>query len=117
MRHDLVEEPRVDAGGLVDLLDRRPAAQRLLTELIRPSVGAAISGEQRSAARTVVRPCVAVPVEALALCSSERSAFCSASVKLRPMAIASPTDFIVVVSVSSAAGNFSNANRGTLTTT
>ncbi len=49
--------------------------------------------------------------------SSERSAFCSASVKLRPMAIASPTDFIVVVSVSSAAGNFSNANRGTLTTT
>ena len=49
--------------------------------------------------------------------SSERSAFCSASVKERPIAIASPTDFIVVVRVSSAAGNFSNANRGTLTTT
>ncbi|SUO87338.1 Uncharacterised protein [Trueperella pyogenes] len=44
-------------------------------------------------------------------------AFCSASVKLRPNDIASPTDFIVVVSVSSAAGNFSNANRGTFTTT
>ena len=49
--------------------------------------------------------------------SIERIAFCSASVKFRPSAIASPTDFIVVVSVSSAAGNFSNAKRGTLTTT
>ena len=49
--------------------------------------------------------------------SSERSAFCSASVKLRPIAIASPTDFMCVVSVGSAPGNFSNANRGTLTTT
>ncbi len=49
--------------------------------------------------------------------SSDRSAFCSASVKLRPIAIASPTDFMWVVSVGSAAGNFSNANRGTFTTT
>ncbi len=49
--------------------------------------------------------------------STERSAFCSASVKLRPMAMASPTDFIVVVRVGSAAGNFSNAKRGTFTTT
>ena len=49
--------------------------------------------------------------------SIDRSAFCSASVKLRPIDIASPTDFMVVVSVGSAAGNFSNANRGTLTTT
>ena len=49
--------------------------------------------------------------------SIDRSAFCSASVKLRPIDIASPTDFIVVVRVGSAAGNFSNANRGTLTTT
>ncbi len=49
--------------------------------------------------------------------SRERSAFCSASVKLRPIAMASPTDFIVVVSVGSAAGNFSKAKRGTLTTT
>jgi hypothetical protein len=49
--------------------------------------------------------------------SSERSAFWSASVKQRPMAMASPTDFMCVVSVGSAAGNFSNANRGTFTTT
>ena len=50
-------------------------------------------------------------------CSRDRSAFWSASVKHRPIAIASPTLFIVVVSVSSAEGNFSNATRGTLTTT
>ena len=49
--------------------------------------------------------------------SIDRMALPSASVKLRPSAIASPTDFMVVVRVSSAAGNFSNANRGTLTTT
>ena len=49
--------------------------------------------------------------------SSERSALFRASGKLRPKAIASPTDFMWVVSVSSAVGNFSNANRGTLTTT
>ena len=37
--------------------------------------------------------------------------------KLRPNDIASPTDFMVVVRVASAAGNFSKAKRGTLTTT
>ena len=48
--------------------------------------------------------------------SSERSAFCSDSLKVRPMAMASPTDFICVVSVASVPGNFSKAKRGTLTT-
>ena len=48
--------------------------------------------------------------------SSERSAFCSDSGKVRPIAIASPTDFIAVVSVGSAPGNFSNAKRGILVT-
>ncbi len=46
-----------------------------------------------------------------------RSAFWSAVAKLRPIAIASPTDFIVVVSVASAEGNFSKAKRGAFTTT
>ena len=50
-------------------------------------------------------------------CSSERTAFCSASLNVRPMAITSPTDFIWVVSRSSACLNFSNANRGTFVTT
>ena len=49
--------------------------------------------------------------------SIERSALFSASGNERPSAIASPTLFIVVVSSGSAPGNFSNANRGTLTTT
>ena len=48
--------------------------------------------------------------------SSPRNAFCTDSWKLRPMAITSPTDFICVVSVRSARGNFSNAQRGTFTT-
>jgi hypothetical protein len=46
-----------------------------------------------------------------------RSAFCSASAKVRPIAIASPTDFIEVVSRASAPGNFSKAKRGILVTT
>ncbi len=36
---------------------------------------------------------------------------------VRPIAITSPTDFIVDVSLGSASANFSNAKRGTLTTT
>ena len=52
-----------------------------------------------------------------AVVSIDRIALFSASVKLRPSDIASPTDFIVVVSSGSAPGNFSNANRGIFTTT
>jgi hypothetical protein len=48
--------------------------------------------------------------------SIDRRAFCNASGKLRPIAIASPTLFIVVVNVVSAPGNFSKANLGTFTT-
>ena len=44
-------------------------------------------------------------------------AFANASPKVRPMPIASPTDFICVPSVVSAPGNFSNAKRGNFTTT
>ena len=53
----------------------------------------------------------------VAFVSIDRIAFPRASGKLRPNDIASPTDFMVVVSVGSAPGNFSNANRGTFTTT
>ena len=49
--------------------------------------------------------------------SMERSAFCSDSWKQRPTAIASPTDFIEVVSSGSAPGNFSKVKRGILVTT
>jgi len=49
-------------------------------------------------------------------CSSERIDFWSASLKVRPIAMTSPTDFIWVPSARSASGNFSNAQRGNLTT-
>ncbi len=49
--------------------------------------------------------------------SSPRSAFCSDSWKLRPIAITSPTDFIAVESSGSAPLNFSKAKRGILVTT
>jgi hypothetical protein len=49
-------------------------------------------------------------------CSSERTAFWSASLNVRPMAMTSPTDFICVVRVRSASGNFSKAQRGNFTT-
>ena len=49
--------------------------------------------------------------------SSPRSAFCSDSLNVRPIAIVSPTLFICVVSAGLASGNFSNANRGTFVTT
>ena len=49
--------------------------------------------------------------------SIERMALPRDSWKLPASAIASPTDFIDVVRLGSAPGNFSNANRGTLVTT
>ena len=45
------------------------------------------------------------------------SAFCSDSWKVRPIAMASPTDFICVVRRVFAPGNFSNVKRGILVTT
>ena len=49
--------------------------------------------------------------------SIERSAFCTDSWKLRPIDIASPTDFMEVDSSCSAPGNFSKVKRGILVTT
>ena len=46
-----------------------------------------------------------------------RRPFCRASAKERPIAIASPTDFIEVVSSAGVPGNFSKVKRGIFTTT
>ena len=51
------------------------------------------------------------------LSRSNTAPFCSDSAKVRPIAIASPTDFMDVVSVASAPGNFSKVKRGILVTT
>src|SRR5436189_2539306 len=48
------------------------------------------------------------------LISRLRSAFCRASLKVRPIAIASPTLFICVVRVGSACGNFWRVKLGIL---
>ncbi len=91
-----------------------PARIASMTFLSRPSCGTATSASSASLSSSTNSLCQS---KGACLLSSERSAFWSASVKLRPMAIASPTDFMWVVSVGSASGNFSKANRGTLTTT
>ena len=90
-----------------------PAASARWMVFRRPSwgVAAALSSRSASAWGSCSKP------NGPWLLSSDRKAFCSASGKVRPMAMASPTLFMCVVSVGSAPGNFSNANRGTLTTT
>ena len=113
-RLDLVQEPRVDAAaGLVHLLDGRAQPQRALDGVEPPVVRDAqrVQGlvDRVDGSASVQKPA--------ALVSIERMALFSASAKLRPRLIASPTDFIVVVSSGSAPGNFSNANRGIFTTT
>ena len=97
-QRDLVEEPRVDAGGLVDARrrsrrPRAPAARRAS----RPSCGALAGSAARRPELDAVESRRSPPgqLNGASRVSSERSAFCSASVKLRPIAIASPTHFIV----------------------
>ena len=49
--------------------------------------------------------------------SRDLNAFWKDSLKVLPIAIASPTDFIWVVKIGSVPGNFSKAKRGILVTT
>ena len=72
------------------------AAQRLLHEH-DAAVGGARGDVEDARASSVVGRSPSQWKLTSRVFSSERSAFCSASVKLRPIAIASPTDFIVVV--------------------
>ncbi len=71
----------------------------------------------------VVRPSSSIdwsapsPISPKRLISRLRSAFCRLSLKVLPIAMASPTDFICVVRVSSAPGNFSKVKRGIFVTT
>ena len=63
------------------------------------------------------RPSISISSRPVRPVSSPRSAFCRLSWKVRPIAMTSPTDFIDVVSVVEAPGNFSKAKRGILVTT
>jgi hypothetical protein len=75
---------------------RRAAARLELERPVRRADGGARERARRRRARRVRLGRVAGA--AARPCSSERSAFCSASVNVRPIAIASPTDFICVPS-------------------
>ena len=110
---DLLDEPGIDAGGAATSARLAPARSARWMVSRRPSWGVAQARSRRSASAggSSLKP------NGPWLLSSDLRAFCSASGKLRPMAMASPTLFMWVVSVVSAPGNFSNANRGTLTTT
>ncbi len=61
-----------------------------------------------------VCPCVSSPAAPI---SSERIPFCSASLNVRPMAIASPTLCIEKLRRWGVFGNFSKEKRGIFTTT
>ncbi len=63
------------------------------------------------------RPSISISSSPVSPVSRPRSAFCRLSWKVRPIAMTSPTDFIEVVSVVEAPGNFSKAKRGILVTT
>ena len=91
-QQDLVDEPRVDTGGLGDLLDGRagraaPARRRRGGRRPAPrSASSSSSTVARSAAGPVQKPAAFV--------SSRPHRLASASGKLRPIDIASPTLFM-----------------------
>jgi len=107
---DLVEKPGVDPGHPEDLLVRPAEIERTLD--VEDPIG--IRAEQllpdarvvEIGAREAAHPGLEAP-----------QPFCSASLKVRPIAITSPTDFIWVPSAGLASLNFSKAQRGILTTT
>ncbi len=70
-----------------------------------------------SASSSRSAPGVAPATQPIRSISRPRIPFWNASLKVRPIAMTSPTDFICVVRVGSAVGNFSKAKRGTFTTT
>ena len=80
-----------------------PSAARILFLLSASSMPLAAS-----------KPSMVISSSPVSPVSSERSAFCKDSWKVRPIAMASPTDFIEVVSTGEAPGNFSKAKRGNL---
>ena len=113
-QRELVEEPRVDAGRLVHLLDGGAGPQRLL-HVAQPAV-VRHARPGRASSRLVDRA-RAVPAErrvpALQRAQRLLQRLGEAAADRHRLA----DHFMCVVSVGSAPGNFSNANRGTLTTT
>ena len=112
---NLVQEPGVDHGEVIDLVHahpvpERPGAGRTGAGSWAPGVWSCSSSGPISGRSLPSWPRPKRPI------SSERMPFCRASLKVRPMAMTSPTDFMAVVRKSSAPGNFSKVQRGILTT-
>ncbi len=102
--------PLENASQLLDLLDGVAALERL-----EHRVGAV----RRRALEVALLEFVVAhlgPVD-VGSYSLERKALSSDSSNVRPMAIASPVDFIAVVSSKSTSSNLSLGHRGTLVTT
>ena len=89
---------------------RRSASPRWYT---RSAVGRVMSSSMSASGAKAPLPSAPRPARPF---SRERSALPSASSKVRPIAMISPTAFMRVDSVSSVPWNFSKAKRGTLTT-
>jgi hypothetical protein len=99
-----LQEPRVDLAGLVHLVDREAEAQRLrhLQQPVRRRRADGLA--DGIVVLALAQPSISISSRPVSPVSRLRSAFCSDSWKVRPMAIASPTDFIEVVSTGSARG-------------
>ena len=94
-----------------------PEARARRTEWMRSAVGWASFAVRSSRTCASDRSTRDEKSNSASDCSSDRMALSSACPKVRPSAMTSPTLFMVVVRVGSAAGNFSNAKRGIFTTT
>ena len=112
IRGDRVEEPRVDLGPRRDLLDRHAGEDRAaqVEDPLPGGDGKLLRAAPRGAAACPPSSRPSRPI------SSERIAFPSASAKVRPMAIASPTDFIWIVR-RGGLRELLEVQRGILTTT
>ena len=110
----LLEEPRVDRRRGGQVVDGGARPQRLLDDR-----DATVAGQRRLRdERLAVEPGgIAAPVQDRLGPLEGAQRLLQRLRKDRPIAIASPTLFIVVVRVGSACGNFSKAKRGTFTTT
>ena len=106
---DLAQEPGIDGGEGVDLLFGVAVFEGVAD--VAQAVG--IGRNQARLDQLFVEFRGAVGFAGFRL----RMPLPSACLKVRPMAITSPTLFICVPSTGSAPGNFSNCQRGILTTT
>ena len=95
----------------------KPSRMACATLRMRSGVGVPSAARTAFLSSPCPSPSIAISSSPVNPFSSERSAFCRLSWNVRPIAIASPTDFIEVVRMGSAPGNFSKAKRGTLVTT